>query len=130
MSVNSTASSEMTLVVIGHSGMSFQIEGFSIPRLSSAGAIKVPLPGGGSMWQELRPKYDFTQSVTLVETVKGALQAFKAIFADTEASFDAFVYEGTLEKHSKKIELFGCRFLIFHLEKFNLSGTLLFTYFG
>lgn len=127
---NETTPSKMTLEVIGCNGMVFELKGFSIPLLSPAGAIEVPMPCGAAMYQPLPPNYDFTQLVILIEAVNGALEALKANFIDKKQSFDALVYQGTLEKRGEKIELFNCRVSIDHLEKLKLSGALSFTYFG
>jgi hypothetical protein len=108
---NKTTSPEMTLEVVGVDTMIFVLKGFSIPLLSPAGVIEVPMPLGGTTFQPKNIKNHFRQLVTLVEIKGGTLEKFIKDFATKGRFFEAFIYQGTPDNFTRKDELFRCRLL-------------------
>lgn len=133
-----SVSSDAMFVIDGFEHLRVLCKQFPWPTLSPAGEIEIPLPMGGTAGQPQQLKTFQQGQVTFSETVRGDIEKFMDDIARQGSVFDAYVYEGTLERHHR-----GCRIVTCWIQMDNpdrdwenrttvttISGTLFFHYFG
>jgi hypothetical protein len=131
-------SSDATFEIVGYENLFLLAKQFPQPELSPAGEIEIPMPWGGSMWQPQQLKVNQQGSVTFMETVNGTVENFMKSIVANGGKFDAWVYQGTPDKFSRKHKLLDCFFQADNPDRdmenksqiLMISGTLFFHYFG
>jgi len=132
-------SSDAYFEIEGYEQLGLLIKQFPWPELSPGGEIEVPMPFGSARWQPQQLKVHQQGQVTFMETQAGHVQEFleRIIFNDG-ARFNARVYEGTPDDHSRVCELRDCFLQLDNPDRdwenrgqiMMISGTLFFHYFG
>lgn len=133
-----SVSSDAMFEIKGYEGISLLIKQFPWPTLSPAGEIEVPMPLGSAKWQAQQLKVNQQGQVTFMETKDGAISDFLDALMAQGGTFDATVYEGTPDAHSRKCDIFECFLQLDNPDRdFEnraqitlVSGTLFFHYFG
>lgn len=135
---NKSISSDAMFVIDGFEGLRLLAKQFPWPVLSPGGEIAISTPMGGEAWQSQQLKYNQQGQVTFYETVRGDIETFIEQITAQGSKFNASVYEGTLENHSRGVRITDC-FLQFdnpdrdwenRSQATTVSGTLFFHYFG
>lgn len=132
-------SSDAFFEIEGHEEIGLLIKQFPWPELSVAGEIEVPMPYGSARWQPQQIKINQQGGVTLMETQAGHIQSFmEQIIGESGARFNAKVYEGTPDDHTRVCKIRDCFFQLDNPDRdwesraqiMLISGTLFFHYFG
>jgi hypothetical protein len=131
-------SSDATMVIDGFEQYRFLFKQFPQPTLSSAGEIEIAGPMGIATWQPQQAKLNQQGQVSMYETVDGdAEKLAKAIMAKG-GRFDATIYEGTLEAHTRGWRIYKAFIQLDNPDRdwenrgqvTMLSGTMFFHYTG
>lgn len=93
-------SSDFTVVIEGHEGLSVLFKQFPMPILSSAGEIEVPGPLGTKTWQPQQVSTALQGAVAMHETKAGDVRKMNAAILANGGRFNARVYEGTPTNNS------------------------------
>jgi hypothetical protein len=133
-----SVSSDAMFVIDGFEHLRLLCKQFPWPILSTAGEIEIASPMGSKQWQQQQLNPAMQGQVSFYETVRGDLETFIEQIAAQGNKFQAAVYEGTLERHSRGCRIVDC-FLQFEnpdrdwenrSQVTTISGTLFFHYFG
>lgn len=131
-------SSDATFEIEGFEGMMLLIKAFPWPTLSPGGEIEVPMPLGQAMYMPQQIQTHKSGQVTLMETVDGKINDMLVKLLTQKAKFNATVYEGTPDNHTRACPIYDA-FLVIDTpdrdwenrsQQLNLTGSLYFHYFG
>ncbi|MEJ7806816.1 MAG: hypothetical protein WKG03_12965 [Telluria sp.] len=133
-----SVSSDAMFVIDGFEHLRLLCKQFIWPTLSPGGEIAIPTPMGGEAWQPQQLKTNQQGQVTFHETVRGDVETFMEQIAANGSKFNAKVYEGTMEKHHRGVQIVDCFIQFDNPERdwenrsqaTTVSGTLFFHYFG
>lgn len=132
-------SSDAYFEIEGFEHLGLLIKQFPWPELSPGGEIEVPMPSGAARWQPQQLKINQQGQITLMETQAGHVQkAMEDIIFQNGARFNATVYEGTQDDHTRKAQIRDCFIQLDNPDRdwenrsqiMQISGTLFFHYFG
>lgn len=133
-----SVSSDAMFVIDGFEQLRLLCKQFPWPVLSTQGEIEVASPMGSKSWQPQQLGTAQQGQVSFYETVRGDMETFIEQIAASGGKFDASIYEGTLERHSRGVRIVDA-FLQFEnpdrdwenrAQVTIVSGTLFFHYFG
>ena len=132
-------SSDAFFEIEGHEQLGLLIKQFPWPELSPAGEIEVPMPYGSARWQAQQLKINQQGQITLLETQSGHVQTLmENLIFNAGARFNAKVYEGTPEDHTRVCKIRDCFIQLDNPDRdwesrgqiLQITGTLFFHYFG
>lgn len=131
-------SSDFTVVIEGHEGLSVLFKQFPIPVLSSAGEIEVPGPMGTKTWQPQQVSTALQGAVAVHETKEGHVRKMNAAILASGGRFNARVYEGTQAENSGSYRIKNAFFVWDQQDRdvenrsqvVTQSGTVFFHYHG
>lgn len=135
---NKAVSSDAMFVIDGFEHTRLLIKQFPWPMLSPAGEIEVPGPSGSKSWQPQQIETAQQGQITIYETEKGHTEAALAAILATGGTFNATVYEGTMESYSRACRIVDCFINTDNPDRdwenrsqvLTISGTMFFHYFG
>lgn len=131
--------STYTLVPDGLEAMYLAFKQFPVPFLSPSGeAAEVAIPGGGATFVPTPTDTRFTGGITLMETTSDVVRNFVNWVIAQGGTFDATIYDGTLEAHRGGWKI---KSAFFKLDNFDAdaenrtqivtpAGTIWFNHFG
>lgn len=130
--------SDAYLEVVGNEALGMLCKQFPWPILTTAGEIEVPMPMGTASWQAQNLKPNQQGGITFMETVDGQVGQFIKAINEQGGYFDAVVYEGTPDKHTRKEKLYSCFLQCDPVDRdwenrgqiVLITGTLFYHYFG
>lgn len=133
-----SVNSDAQFVIDGFEQIRLLTKQFPFPVLTSGGAIETPGPNGMNIAQPQQAKTYFTGQVQFSETVRGDIENMQKAIMALGGTFNATVYEGTMEQYHRAVRLIGCfiEFDVIDRDQENRSqitmigGTLHFHYFG
>lgn len=131
-------SSDFTFEIEGFEQNYLLIKQFPWPAFSSAGEIEVAAPMGMALWQPQQGKVNLQGSVTLQETVAGAIDSMLIGLIARGGIFNAKIYHGTPTHYISYKPIYDAFFQIDNADTdfenrsqvLVFSGTLFFHYFG
>jgi hypothetical protein len=131
-------SSDATMVIDGFEQYRFLFKQFPQPTLSSAGEIEIAGPMGIATFQPQQAKINQQGQVSMYETVDGDAEKLQRAIMAAGGRFDATIYEGTLEKHTRGWRIYKCFVQLDNPDRdwenrgqvTMLSGTMFFHYTG
>jgi hypothetical protein len=131
-------SSDATMVIDGYEQHRILFKQFPQPTLSTAGEIEIAGPMGIATWQPQQAKINQQGQVSIYETVDGAAEKLLRAIMAQGGRFDATVYEGTLEAHTRGWRIYKAFIQIDNPDRdwenrgqvTMLSGTMFFHYTG
>lgn len=133
-----SVSSDAMFVPKGFEHIRLLCKQFPWPILSIAGEIEVAAPNGSKSWQPQQLDTAKQGQITFYETARGDMEKFITDILDLGGKFDADVYEGTMERHSRGVQIKDCFFVFDSPDRdwenrsqvTTISGTLFYHYFG
>jgi hypothetical protein len=136
---NKAVSSDSVMIIDGFEDISLLIKQFPWPTLTPQGEIEVPTPLGGGLWQPQQVKVNQQGAIMIAETEDGIVADFlNELNANQGGIFDAKMYEGTPDEHTRLVRIQDCFFQMDNPDRDHenrsqilaYSGTLFFHYFG
>ena len=133
-----SVSSDAMFVIKNYEHLRLLCKQFPWPVLSPQGEIEIASPMGSKQFQPQQLGTAKQGQVSFYETVRGDMEKFIDEIAAQGCVFDATVYEGTLERHSRGVKIERC-FIQFEnpdrdwenrSQVTMISGTLFFHYIG
>ena len=129
---------EASFAPIGYDGMYLLIKAFPHPSVSGGEPIQAFMPGGGSYYEQAPIDTSFSESITAYETKAGTLKQFLRDVLANGGFFDARIYEGSPDRHTRSYLLRRCFIKLAPSERdwenkaslLQISGTLTGSYFG
>ena len=129
---------DATFAPVGFDGLYLLIKQFPHPVISGGEEIEVPMAGGSVYFDQQPLKTHFQGQIVFLETTAGSVKQFARDVLSGGGFFDARIYEGTPDRHSRSYLLERCFFNIEPADRdwenrgqvLSLSGTLLGNYFG
>jgi len=130
--------SDATFEIEGAEDISILVKQFPWPELSVGGEIEVPLPMGGIRYVPQQVQTAQQGQISFIETVQGHVSALMERIVANGGRFNATVYEGTPENHSRKCKIYDCFFNADNPDRDTesrtqimlISGSLFFHYLG
>lgn len=131
-------SSDSTFVIDGYEDLSILFKQFPFPVLSSQGEIEVPGPMGTKSWQAQQIASALQGPVTMFETKAGHIQNMIRAINENGGKFDARVYEGTVESHTRSARIKKAFFVLDQPDRdienraqlMTISGTIFYHFHG
>lgn len=131
-------SSDAQMVIEGYDVLSPLIKQFPWPVLSSQGEIEVPGPMGTKTWQPQQVNTALQGPISFFETKLGQIQDMIRAINENGGRFDARIYEGTPENHSRSARIKKCFLVLDQSDRdfenraqlMMVSGTIHYHYHG
>lgn len=129
---------DATFEPIGFDGIYLLTKQFPHPHLSGGMEIETAVAGGGKGWEQGPYDPTFQGQITFYDTVAGTVKQFARDVVSAGGYFDARIYEGTPQRHTRSYVLEKCFFRLDPSDRdwenrtmLNmLNGTLFGHYFG
>lgn len=129
---------DATFEPLGFGPIFLLVKAFPHPKISGGMEIEVPTAGGGMYLDQGPVKTSFSGGIQFLETVAGSVQRFAKDVIRNGGFFDARIYEGTPQRHTRKYKLERCFFILDPSDRdwenrqqvLMLTGTLHGNYFG
>lgn len=129
---------DATMEPIGFNGIYLLITQFPMPVISGGQEIEVALPGGGMTYEQSPVKTAVTGPITFSEVSSGAASQFLKDVINAGGYFDARIYEGTPDRHTRSYKMYKCFVNIDPADRnwddrqqtLKLTGTFFGNYFG
>jgi hypothetical protein len=133
-----SVSSDAMFVIKGFEHLRLLCKQFPWPIMAPAGEIEVPSPMGSKSWQPQQLETAKQGQVSFFETVRGDMETFIEQITLQGCRFNASVYEGTMERYSRGVEIRDCFLQLESPDRdwenrsqvTTISGTLFYHYFG
>lgn len=131
-------SSDAMIVIEGYESLSLLIKQFPWPILSPQGEIEVAGPMGTKTLQPQQVGTAMQGPISFFETKKGHIQNMIEQVINSGGLFDARIYEGTPENHSRSARIKRCFFQLDNPDRdfenrsqlMMISGTMSYHYHG
>jgi hypothetical protein len=131
-------SSDFALEIEGFEAMWLLAKQCPWPTLSPAGEIEVATPLGAAKWQAQQLKINQQGQVSLMETVRGNVNAMLLGLLSRRGTFNAKIYEGTPKSFLRAKRIHDCFLVLDNPDRdwenrsqvLMFTGTLFFHYIG
>jgi hypothetical protein len=129
---------DATFEPVGFPGLYLLVKQFPHPTISGGQEVEVPMAGGGKYYDQAPIDTSFTGQITFLETTAGTVKQFAQDVLAAGGFFDARIYEGTPDRHTRSYLLERLFFKIDPSDRdwenramvLQLSGSLFGNFFG